>query len=210
MSRIFCLMALLLGLAAPAQAADNREPLVLVKDVAGQTFERIRAEEPQWRKNPELLRGLVSELLLPYVDVKYAAYKVIGPSLQQTSKEQREQFVAVFRDHLVATYAALFTKYRGQTATFPSQQPAIEDDLAVIKVVVTEAGKPDINLEFRLRQNAKTSEWRAYDMVAEGVSMLSGKEAELGGLIRQKGIDEVIRQLQQQNSQRISLEDKAA
>ena len=70
MSRILCLMALLLGLFAPSQAADNREPLALVKDVAGQTFDRIRAEETQWRKDPERLRGLVSELLLPYVDVK--------------------------------------------------------------------------------------------------------------------------------------------
>lgn len=208
--RIFCLVALVLGLLAPAQAADTREPLALVKDVAGQTFDRIREQESQWRQNPELLRGLVNELLLPYVDVKFAAYKVIGPSLQSTSKEQREQFVAVFRDHLIATYAALFTKYRGQTAHFPERQPATEDDLAVVKVEVTEAGKPDIHLEFRLRQNAKTKEWRAYDMVAEGVSMLSGKEAELGGLIRQKGIDAVIEQLQQQNSQRINLEDKSA
>ena len=116
----------------------------------------------------------------------------------------------VFQGHLVSTYASLFTKYRGQQATFPASQPPVAGDMATIKVVVTEAGKPDINLEFRLRRNAKTGEWRAFDMVAEGVSMLSGKEAELGGLIRQKGIDEVIRQLDAQNKQKIALDAEVA
>ena len=36
-----------------------------------------------------------------------------------------------------------------------------------------EAGKPDIFLEFKLRKNNKTGEWKAFDMVAEGISLLS-------------------------------------
>lgn len=208
MRYISALFALLLAIALPAQAVD--EPLALVKEVAGTTFDRIRAEEPQWRSNPEILRGLVRDVLLPHVDVRYAAYKVMGSSLPQISKPQREQFVEVFQGHLVSTYASLFTKYRGQQANFPTSQPAVDGDMAIIKVVVTEPGKPDINLEFRLRRNAKTGEWRAFDMVAEGVSMLSGKEAELGGLIRQKGIDEVIRQLDAQNKQKIALDAEVA
>ncbi|MBQ1783685.1 MAG: ABC transporter substrate-binding protein [Gammaproteobacteria bacterium] len=207
--RIFsALFALLLAMALPVQAAD--EPLVLVTEVAGTTFDRIRAEEPQWRANPEVLRALVEDELLPYVDVRYAAFKVMGTSLPQISKEQRDAFVDAFRGHLVATYASLFTKYRGQQATFPANQPPADGDMATIRVVVTEPGKPNINLEFRLRRNSRTGEWRAFDMVAEGVSMLSGKEAELGGLIRQKGIEEVTRQLDAQNKQKIALDAEVA
>jgi len=207
--KLMMLLALVGALIMPAQAADERDPLTLVKDVAGHVFDRIRAEEPNWRANPELLRTLVADELLPYVDVRYAAYTVMGTSLPQISKEQRERFVVTFRDHLVATYASLFTKYRGQQATFPDSSARIEGDLATVRVLVKEQRKPDINLEFRLRQNAKTGEWRAYDMVAEGVSMLSGKQAELGGLIRQNGIDAVIGQLEAQNKQQINLEEAA-
>lgn len=208
MRKLSALFALLLAFALPLQASD--EPLALVQKVAGTTFDRIRAEEPQWRSNPEVLRGLVQDELLPYVDVRYAAFKVMGTSLPQISKEQRDAFVDAFRGHLVSTYASLFTKYRGQQATFPTNQPPVEGDMATIRVVVTEPGKPNINLEFRLRRNSKTGEWRAFDMVAEGVSMLSGKEAELGGLIRQKGIAEVTSQLNAQNQQKITLDAEVA
>ena len=41
-------------------------------------------------------------------------------------------------------------------------------------------------------KNSKTGEWRAFDMVAEGISMLSAKENELSPLIRERGINKVI------------------
>ena len=194
----------LVAMVTPAHAVDSSDPLVLVKDVAGATFERIRAEENVWRKDPEALRAVVNDLLVPYVDIRYAAYTVIGPELQKTSREQRDRFVAAFKGHLVATYASLFTKYRGQAVRYPDRSPRIDGELASVRVVVTEQGKPDINLEFRLRKG-KSGEWRAYDMVAEGVSMLSGKQAELGGMIRREGIDAVTSRLEAQNGQALDI-----
>ena len=60
-------------------------------------------------------------------------------------------------------------------------------------------GAPDINVIFKLRQNSKTGEWKAFDMVAEGISLLSAKQTELGGLIRQQGIDAVSQMLEEHN-----------
>ena len=77
-----------------------------------------------------------------------------------------------------------------------------------MNVAVLDPGKPDINVIFKLRQNNKTGEWKAFDMVAEGISLLSSKQSELGGMIRDKGIDAVSQMLEEHNKKPAQLPGK--
>jgi phospholipid transport system substrate-binding protein len=43
-----------------------------------------------------------------------------------------------------------------------------------------------------LRKNQKTNEWKAYDMVAEGISLLSSKQSEFQSILRKDGLQKVI------------------
>jgi phospholipid transport system substrate-binding protein len=43
-----------------------------------------------------------------------------------------------------------------------------------------------------LRKNRKTDDWKAYDMVAEGISLLSSKQSEFQSILRNDGIQKVI------------------
>ena len=56
-------------------------------------------------------------------------------------------------------------------------------------------------LDFKLRKNKKTGEWKVFDVIAEGISMLDTKRSEFSALIQKKGIDEVIKLLLQKNSE---------
>ena len=51
-----------------------------------------------------------------------------------------------------------------------------------------------------MRKNNKTGEWRAFDMVAENISMLTAKQSELAPLIRDKGLKEVTAMLEKNNA----------
>ena len=55
-------------------------------------------------------------------------------------------------------------------------------------------------LVLKLRKNSKTGEWKAFDMVAEGISMLSAKQSELTPLIRTKGVAGVTELLKEHNA----------
>ena len=79
-----------------------------------------------------------------------------------------------------------------------------------MNVAVLDPGKPDINVIFKLRQNNKTGEWKAFDMVAEGISLLSSKQSELGGMIRDKGIDAVSQMLEEHNRKPMKLPGKTS
>lgn len=182
-------------------AVNVQNPYELIQSAAGKTFARLEQDRPQILKDPNNLRTIVREELMPHVDNKFAAYKVIGTSLGNTTPEQRDRFVKAFTDYIVATYADALGKYDKQTIKVEQAQPFDTAKELSIKVTIIEPAKPDINVVFQLRKNTKTGEWKVFDMIAEGVSLLASKQSELGGSIRQKGIDSVSQMLEEHNLQ---------
>ena len=56
---------------------------------------------------------------------------------------------------------------------------------------IVELNKPTIDVIFKMRKNKQTGEWKAFDMIVEGISLLSSKEAELSNKIAKQGIEQV-------------------
>lgn len=206
-AKIFCVFAVLFS--AGSWAMNATDPYALVQEAAQKTFDRLKGEHAAIVANPNQLRTIVREELLPYVDNRFAAYKVIGTELKNTTPEQRNRFVAAFTDYIVATYADALGKYDNQVIDVEKSQSFDDKKEVSVKVTVKEAGKPDINVIFQLRQNTKTGEWKVFDMIAEGISLLSSKQSELGGAIRQKGIDSVSSMLEEHNKKPAVLATKS-
>jgi phospholipid transport system substrate-binding protein len=83
----------------------------------------------------------------------------------------------------------------------------VDDEKTItVRAIVKEPGRPDINIAFKLRKNSKTNEWKAYDMVAEGISLLSSKQSEFESILRQDGIQAVIDLMKHKISQPINLD----
>jgi phospholipid transport system substrate-binding protein len=160
------------------------------------TFKRFADEQTDIRKTPDILKNIVREELMPYVDYRYAALKVIGvKNYNQTTKQSRADFVTVFREYLVTSYAQVFTLYKQQEVEFEPERNFSKSRVVAVRTSVLDPNRPAIDISFRVRKNKKTLEWKAYDMVAEGVSLLDSKQAELSGLIRQKGLPYVTEML---------------
>jgi phospholipid transport system substrate-binding protein len=197
---------------ALAQAeVDQSDPYAMVEQVAQQTFDRFAREKAQIRQNPEILKDIVRQELLPYIDYRYSAYKVIGSYLKKTTKAQRDAFVQVFREYLVTSYAQVFTLYDEQKIEFGMRRETVGKKIVTVNtVVIEESGRPPIKIDFKVRNNKKTNKWKAFDMVAEGVSLLDSKQAELSSIIRQQGIDEVTAMLKAKSEQKIRFADAEA
>ncbi|OBP14109.1 toluene tolerance protein [Rheinheimera sp. SA_1] len=167
------------------------DPYKMMEVLADKTFQRIAADQPKIKQNAEVLRTIVSEELVPYIDSRYAAGYVIGQSvkLNTVPKEDFNTFVTAFQNYMVGTYAGVFTQYTNQKVIIEPGQPVDKQrKIITIKTRVIDPGKPDIKIEFKLRRMKDTNTWLVYDMVAEGISLLDSKRSELGSLIRQQGL----------------------
>ncbi|TWX55147.1 ABC transporter substrate-binding protein [Colwellia hornerae] len=197
-------LALLVSVSATAKTVNNKNPYTMIETVAKVTFKRFADEQPEIRKDPEILKDIVREELMPYINYRYAALKVIGyKNFEQTTTQSRADFVDVFREYLVTSYAQVFTLYKQQEVEFEPERDFDEAKVVAVRTSVLDPGRPPIDISFRVRKNTTTNEWKAYDMVAEGVSLLDSKEAELSGLIRQKGLPYVTEMLKEKSDQKI-------
>ncbi len=96
--------------------------------------------------------------------------------------------------------------YHGQTYQIAPEQPLGDATIIPIRVTIIDPnGRPPVRLDFQWRKNSQTGNWQAYDMIAEGVSMITTKQNEWSDLLRTKGIDGLTAQLQSISRQKITL-----
>ena len=172
--------------------AQDKNPYVMIEDVATKTFSRIKKERQFIETDPELLRKVMEEELLPYVDYNFSALKVLGKYYKKVPREKIPEYISVFRSYLITTYALAMAYYDGQDVEFQPVRDVTNERTVTVRAVVKEPGRPNINLAFKLRKNKKTNEWKAYDMVAEGISLLSSKQSEFESILRKDGLQKVI------------------
>jgi len=195
---------------APVQKYDD--PYKMMEVVADKTFQRIARQQADIKKDPEVLRTIVTEELVPYIDSRYAAGYVIGNAvkLNTVPKEDFNTFVGAFQNYMVGTYAGVFTQYRDQKVIIEPGQPIeAQKKIITIRTRVIDPGKPDIKIEFKLRRMRDGNNWLVFDMVAEGISLLDSKRSELSSLIRQQGLVPVAALLEEKAKAPIKAPEKA-
>lgn len=190
-----------------AQEIDKTKPYEMMAQVSEITFARLKSEQSAIKTDPNILKTVVDEELMPYVNVKYAAYKLLGTHLKKTTPEERAEFVTAFRDYLVSSYAQVLTLYTDQKIVLEKAKKIPEGKRIIsVRVDILDSARPTVKVDFKLRKNKKTGEWQAFDMVAEGVSLLSTKQSEWNGKIRKEGISSVSSELRSLAKQPIRLE----
>lgn len=203
------LMAALLVVAPLANAIDQTNPYRLMEEAAQKTFTRLKDEQPKIRQDPDYLRTIVREELMPYVQIKYAGALVLGSYYKNTTPAQREAYFSAFESYLEQAYGQALALYNGQSYQIAPDQPLGDADIIAIRVTIVDPnGRPPVRLDFQWRKNSKTGYWQAYDMIAEGVSMITTKQNEWAALLRQKGVDGLTQQLLSAAKQPITLDQQ--
>ncbi|MCA1921432.1 phospholipid-binding protein MlaC [Buttiauxella noackiae] len=203
------IMIAMLVIAPLANAADQSNPYKLMGEAAQKTFDRLKNEQPKIRQNPDYLRDVVGQELLPYVQVKYAGALVLGRYYKDATPAQRDAYFKAFEAYLKQAYGQALAMYNGQSYQIAPEQPLGNATIVAIRVTIVDPnGRPPVRLDFQWRKNTQTGNWQAYDMIAEGVSMITTKQNEWSDILRTKGIDGLTAQLQSISKLPITLENK--
>ncbi len=210
-SAFFVMSSLMFTHVSMAQSQQvESNPHLMIQEAASSTFSRMKNEQDLIAQNPEHLRTIMRENLLPYVDYKYSAFMVLGNQARKVPKQQLGEFVNVFREYLVTTYANAMGYYDDQTVAFEPVGNYADKKIVTVRALIQDEGKPDIKVAFKVRKDRKSNKWGAYDMVAEGISLLSSKRSEFESILRQEGIEKVIALMQQKINDPIVLQGSDA
>lgn len=193
-----------------AEEVDTSNPFKMLEQIAERMTVRITEERGNIEQNPGFLRQIMVDELLPHSDYQFAARQVLGRNWQRLNGSQQDEFVSVFREYLVTTYARVFTQYdetRHKITFGRAGNYENEHRVTVRAQLVEEGGRPPIRLDFQLQRRSPDAPWMAFDLVAEGVSMLNAQRSEVEASLRQNGIDGTIELLRERANKEITLDE---
>tara|TARA_Y100000782_G_scaffold115349_1_gene157175 strand:+ start:5615 stop:6211 length:597 start_codon:yes stop_codon:yes gene_type:complete len=174
-------------------ASQLNSPKQLLESVTADLFVDIASVNAKGDASSQAMADIVEKRLLPHMDIKFVSYKLLGKHIKGLRREQAVSFISAVEHYLTITYAGALMKYTGQKVIFDQAQ-LVDGDYATVKTQIVDENAPTIDLHFKLRQG-KNKQWKVYDIVAEGISLLSAKQKEVLQRISQVGIDEVTQEL---------------
>ncbi|WP_413699816.1 phospholipid-binding protein MlaC [Psychromonas sp. KJ10-10] len=197
---LFIFLSLVSSLTIVANT-DLSNPNQVIRSVSESAFARMDNEKNKLSNDPTHIKVIIEEELIPYFDYKYATYKVMGAHLRDTTKEQRDDFVEAFKQYLINAYGHILYEYDQQEVQILDNNHFNDKSIISIPVRIKDKNEQITQIAFKLRKNKNTQEWKVFDVIAEGISMLDTKQSEFAEVLHKKGVDEVIELLRTKNSE---------
>ena len=193
------LRALMLWMAVvlPVSAQDS-EPEALVKKITEEVLAALKTDKQLAAGDREKAVKLAEEKILPHVDFEEATRLAVGRGWKEASPEQRKKLIAEFRSMLVRTYSNAIGTYEGQTMrVLPSRVKPGDTEATVRNQFLRPGGKP-ILIDYSMRKT--DAGWKIFDIVVEGVSLVLTYRSEFDAVVKQEGVDGLIKRLGQKNT----------
>lgn len=193
------LSAFLLGFAMLGANGAMAEvaPDVLVKTTAEDVLQIVKNDKDIQAGDQKKIFALAEEKILPNFNFERVCRLVLGKYWNQASKEQQEAFQSEFRSLLLRTYATALSKYRNQKIEYKPLRANPEDTKVTVKTEVIQPGGPPIAIDYSLEKFANG--WKVYDIVIEGVSLVTNYRSQFSNEIRQSNLDGLIKKLAEKN-----------
>ena len=192
------LLAVLTAFAGFAYAANEQNPEALVKQVTAEVLEAIRSDKQLAGGDKQRALQLAEQKVLPHIDFEEATRLAGGRAWSQATPEQKKKLVTEFRTMLVRIYSSAIQPYQGQTITVaPVRMKPGDTEVTVHNTFVHSGGKA---IQFDYSMHKTEQGWKIYDIVVEGVSLVLTYRSEFDNLVKQEGVDGLIKRLAQKNT----------
>ncbi|TAM63846.1 MAG: ABC transporter substrate-binding protein [Rhodanobacter sp.] len=194
--------------AAPAAApAAQQTPVQIVQSIADQLATAIDGHRDELKQHQEKLIGIIDEVFLPHFDIDYASILVLGQHAREATPAQRERFAKAFYNSITHRYAEGLLNYtRGRVKVLPFNGD-LNDKRSVVRTqVVLDDGKL-VAIDYAFRKTS-TGDWKAYDVIIEGISYVTNYRNQVDAEIRKVGINQLITNLETQGEKALAAMEK--
>ena len=172
-------------------------PDELVKKTAEDVLNIIKTDKEIQKGNKEKIYKLAEEKILPNFDFERVARLVLGRAWRSASEEQKKGFIIEFRTLLLKTYAVALSKYKDHAIEFKPTRMSDTDEIVIVKTEITQSGGQPIRVNYALSKNS--GKWLVFDIVIEGVSLVTNYRSQFSSEIRRNGMDTLIKKLSKKN-----------
>jgi phospholipid transport system substrate-binding protein len=196
MPRIASIVFLWLVLVTPLAHAQEA-PEALVKRVAEDVLATIRSDKEIQAGNPAKIKQLIDAKVVPYFDTTRMTALAMGRNWRAATPEQQKRLTEEFQTLLIRTYSNALTNYRDNKIVYKPLRMNPGDAEVVVRTEVTRPGQTPVEIDYGMEKTS--GDWKAYDVVVAGVSLVTTYREEFNDIVKRSGVDGLIKILAEKN-----------
>ena len=196
---IFILLSLIISSFALASTEEAESKVKRVFEQIESSLSSLKSKNEFTKTN---IRTELTKYFLPEVNSQYFSYKVLSKNLPKISKELKVEFVTELTSQLINTYSHLLTKYNDESISVGRGVLSKSGKIAMVNLTIV--GKNKSNKAVVKLLKSSDENWKFFDIVVEGISLIDTKQAEINSSINKLGVEATLQHLKEINSRNIT------
>ncbi|MFK5969248.1 MAG: ABC transporter substrate-binding protein [Candidatus Marithrix sp.] len=183
--------SMLMGLTVNVLASNIAEAEALIKKSTVEVLEALQT-------NSGNIHALVDKVVLPNFDFNKMSALVLGQYWKSATTEQKTAFATEFRHLLVRTYSTALiqvAKKVNKEDIEYSSKPTRKNRCQVSTNIKN--ASTSIKIDYAMYN--KKGAWKVYNVIVEGVSLVTNYRDEFGNDVKRKGMDGLIAKIRSKN-----------
>jgi phospholipid transport system substrate-binding protein len=203
----FVLFSLLLGFlpATKGQAENLLAPQQVILGVSTKIQQKML--DKAFIRNFAQVTQFVNSVITPHTDFDKIAPLVLGKHWKEATPQEQERFKHEFQTMIVRTYSRAFIEYTDWTLRFMPIEMTNETTKVLVKTEILQPGLQPVEVSYRMFLS--NGQWKVYDIMIGGVSLVTNYRSTFNNEIQTKGsLSAVIDDLVKRNAE--ALADKGS
>lgn len=161
-----------------------------IESVGQQALSTISSKElPQEQKQATL-----EKLFKENLDFDWVGKFVMGRFWREATDDQKSRYIAAYKNFLTKHYTARFSEYTsGSFKVTGAKETGKDESLVSMEIISSQKNEPPILIDYKVRKTG--SSYKVFDIIVEGVSLITTQRSEFSSVINKNGIDGLIQQL---------------
>ena len=163
-----------------------------------------RLQDNTFKNDFAKITQFVNEVIYPHTDFDKISALVLGKVWKTATPDERERFKQEFQTLLVRTYSRAFLEFKEWSVRFLPIDMEPGANKVIVKTEVLQPGIQPVGVNYRMFLS-NTGDWKAYDIMIEGVSLVTNYRTTFSNEVQQKGsLAAVIDGLAKRNAEALS------
>lgn len=180
-------------------AAETVAPDTLVCTTVSEVLDIIKHDtEIQSGNSPKFI-AMLDNKVMPHFDMDRMSRIMLGKYWENATKEQQDAFIKEFVAFASRVYGTGLSDTGNKTIKCEPPRPHANNGDVTVKMLVLQPGTETGQVDLYLSKTA--DEWKVYDIILEGISLMVTYRGQFTPLARQSGMDGLIQKLVERNKQ---------
>ena len=188
-------LALVLAALLAAPPASAGEPTEQLKTQVDRVLKLL--DDPTLKDKPKDKRVAVRKIAEDIFDFGETAKRSLGRHWAARTQAERDEFVKLFGDLLERSYISKIELYGGEKIQYVNDK--IEGDTASVMSKLLTKTNTEVPIEYRMLK--KGERWLVYDVVIEGVSLVSNYRTQFNKIVQTESYQTLVQKLRAKDAE---------